>query len=775
MADLDATARFKVDISELKSGITQANQQIKLANSEFRAAGDGSKAWASSLDGLTAKQRQLESVLAAQKQKLATYNEQLKLTEDCYGKDSQEANELRVKINNLTGDINKTESSMRQNAQAAAEMERGHKGAKDAAEGHGKALAALGSAGKAAGEAMVGIGKAVGAGAAALAASTVSAGNYADGILTAATNTHLSTESLQAYAYAAELIDVPLETFEKSLAKNTKSMSAAREGSGAAAEAYSRLGVAVTDGAGNLRDGETVYWETIDALAGIEDETERDALSMQIFGKSAQDLNSLIATGSQGFAEYSAEAQAMGAVMGGEQLAALGAFDDTMQRLTSGAGAAKNALGLVLLPVLEQLGGSGVDLLGDFTSAVIGANGDLSLMGGAVSDFATGAVGAISDALPMVLGLVTDVMAALIQGVGNSLPQIAASLAGAATGLVQAIAEVAPSLMAAGVQAVSALVSGLASALPQLIPAIVAGVMGMVDALVQNLPALLDAGIQLLLGLVTGIMQALPQLIAMVPTIITNLVAALAEMVPMVIEAGVQLLLAIVENLPAIIDGVISAIPAIISALVGFFTGPAVPNIIQAGVQLLLALVQNLPAIIGQIVGRLPEIITAIVGGLVGAVPQLAQAGVQLLQGLIDGLWRMAGSVVNALVNIIKGAIDGFLGFLGIHSPSRVMAGYGVNLGEGLVQGIASMAGEVGGAMAGLVDEAALTAQIGGASLAITARPAQAEGAGAAQAGQAGPSFSIGSLAYTPDSRVAGIVEQLFSEVMRTQRMGVSR
>ncbi len=76
--------------------------------------------------------------------------------------------------------------------------------------------------------------------------------------------------------------------------------------------AYNRLGVKVRDNDGNLRDSETVYWELIDALGGITNETERDALAMQIFGKSAQELNPLIVQGSAGIAAFTEVSKADG-------------------------------------------------------------------------------------------------------------------------------------------------------------------------------------------------------------------------------------------------------------------------------------------------------------------------------------------------------------------------------------------------------------------------------------------------------------------------------
>ena len=80
------------------------------------------------------------------------------------------------------------------------------------------------------------------------------------------TVTGMSTDSLQAYSYAADLVDVSLDTMTGSMAKNIKSMSNAAKGSATYADTYAKLGVAVTGANGELRNSEDVYWETIDAL-----------------------------------------------------------------------------------------------------------------------------------------------------------------------------------------------------------------------------------------------------------------------------------------------------------------------------------------------------------------------------------------------------------------------------------------------------------------------------------------------------------------------------
>ena len=118
------------------------------------------------------------------------------------------------------------------------------------------------------------------------------------------------------------LVDVDVSTVASSLKKLTKNMDSARGGTGAAADAFATLGVSVTDINGSLRDNEDVFYDTIDALGKMENETERDALAMAIFGKSATDLNPMIEAGSKQLKAFADEAHEMGYVLDGDALKA---------------------------------------------------------------------------------------------------------------------------------------------------------------------------------------------------------------------------------------------------------------------------------------------------------------------------------------------------------------------------------------------------------------------------------------------------------------------
>lgn len=191
---------------------------------------------------------------------------------------------------------------------------------------------------------------------------------FADNIITLSMQTGQSTQQLQEFAYASELIDVSVDTLQGSLTKLTNNMQDTMNGTGNAKASFEALGITVTNADGSMRSANDVFYETIDALGQVKNETERDAMSMDIFGRSAQDLNPLIIQGSQTLKAYADEAHNMGYVLDDEALSALGAVDDAYQRLQKTQEGVKNQLAVEFAPYLEEFYGdvtSGIKYIGD--------------------------------------------------------------------------------------------------------------------------------------------------------------------------------------------------------------------------------------------------------------------------------------------------------------------------------------------------------------------------------------------------------------------------
>ncbi|WP_234387480.1 phage tail tape measure protein [Sphingomonas sp. STIS6.2] len=73
---------------------------------------------------------------------------------------------------------------------------------------------------------------------------------------------------------------------------------------------------------------------------------------------------------------------------------------------------------------------------------------------------------------------------------------------------------------------------------------------------------------------------------------------------------------------------------------------------------------------------------------------RFAQIGRDMISGLIRGIFGMFGSLKTTIVGVASSAAGWFKAKLGIHSPSRVFAGFGGNIVDGLTNGIAAQEGE---------------------------------------------------------------------------------
>lgn len=130
----ETTTKFKVDISELKANFQEAQRLVRLANSEFKAATSGMDKWSNSADGLSAKIKQLNSILGAEKTKLSSLQKQYELVAKEQGENSKGAQELLIKINNQKAAIGKTENALNKYKTALSEMENASKKSESATE-----------------------------------------------------------------------------------------------------------------------------------------------------------------------------------------------------------------------------------------------------------------------------------------------------------------------------------------------------------------------------------------------------------------------------------------------------------------------------------------------------------------------------------------------------------------------------------------------------------------------------------------------------------------
>ena len=184
-----------------------------------------------------------------------------------------------------------------------------------------------------------------------LAGLAVKAGQNADEINTLAKQTGVATDELQKMQYASDLIDVDVSTITGSLRKMKKNLDSNTE-------AFENLGVATKEN-GQFREITDIFYDTVEALGQIPNETERDIAAMDIFGKSADELAGIIDDGGASLKALGEEAENLGVIIPEEDLQRANELNDQLDRLKA-----------EILPTITQLGIKVIEAIQPYLPAI---------------------------------------------------------------------------------------------------------------------------------------------------------------------------------------------------------------------------------------------------------------------------------------------------------------------------------------------------------------------------------------------------------------------
>lgn len=430
---------------EYKQAISEIGSGMKVLDSEMRKVSSAYAQNADSVEALNAKNDVLERKISTQVEKIEYLKAALQQSAEKYGEADKRTMQWQTSLNNAEAELNNLNNQFDENKQKIADSgkEMGNLGdvvngltsklgiqLPDGMKSSMNAMGSLDAQSLALAGGFAAVAAAIVKVEKAMISMTKESAAFADNIITLSMQTGQSTQQLQEFAYASELIDVSVDTLQGSLTKLTNNMQDTMNGTGNAKASFDKLGVSVTNADGSMRSANDVFYETIDALGQVKNETERDAMSMDIFGRSAQDLNPLIIQGSKTLKEYADEAHNVGYVLDDEALSALGAVDDAYQRLQNTQEGVKNQLSAEFAPYLEEFYGDVTTMVKDGgkalkDSGIVDAFGMLLETVGDIlnpmSDLSNNRVPALTKALqPLakVMALMADA-AELLKGVIN--------------------------------------------------------------------------------------------------------------------------------------------------------------------------------------------------------------------------------------------------------------------------------------------------------------------------------------------------------------------
>lgn len=233
----------------------------------------------------------------------------------------------------LAADVGKLQTDMRR---AVSVVDAGVGKMRSAAQLASKALAGLG----------------VGLSVAGLAGFVRQGIELADSMGKAAQRAGVTTEAFTQLNYAAELADVSTSTLETSLGILGRNAAEAARGSETSAKAFERIGVAVTNADGSLRDVDQIFLDVADSLAKLPTGAQQTASAMDLLGRGGRQLLPVLTEGRAGLEAFGAEARRLGIVISSDTAAAADAFGDQLDKMKIAARGLAITVGTDLLPAM---------------------------------------------------------------------------------------------------------------------------------------------------------------------------------------------------------------------------------------------------------------------------------------------------------------------------------------------------------------------------------------------------------------------------------------
>lgn len=292
------------DTSKLQGALKDTNNEIKKTQSQLKDVERLLKLDPKNTELLRQKQELLGKAIGETKDKLDTLRDaEAKMKSAGVDQNSDQFMALKREIIATEGELKKLTDETKNTKAGFDKIKEAADKVAQAADKVAKKTRPLSAAGAALSGALLGAG--------------MKSISTADDLATLSKRTGVSTASLQKFAYASDMVDVSVEEITGSLQKMKKTLSGNPE-------AFTKLGIAVKNTDGSFRNIEDIFMDSLSALSKIGGETERDLVAMELFGRSADTLATIIDDGGEGLKAYGEQAQELGLILS----------EDTINRLT---------------------------------------------------------------------------------------------------------------------------------------------------------------------------------------------------------------------------------------------------------------------------------------------------------------------------------------------------------------------------------------------------------------------------------------------------------
>ena len=707
------TAKFKVDISDLKKNISEANKEIKLANATFKSQTAGMEKWSKDANGLSEKLKQLKTVLSNQKTILSSYENQLTRQKKAYAENgsrieqlkaklqelakngvaktdaeyqkyekalravikeqdnnAKACDDLKLKVLNQKATIGQTEASIEKYTQAQRNLEAESKSLTKTVSDQQTKLSQLKSK-------YIDVATAEGK-------DSVAAKKLASEIKSLSTDLNANQRELAESENAANKLDKSFDKAEKSSSGLASKLAGGiKKGFAVAATSLAAVGATAIASGKKMFDMSKQVAETGDNIDKMSQKIGISKKAYQewdyVFDRSGANVDNL-QTGMKKLSTVIVDA-AKGSDKAQEKLSAIGlSIDDlngksqdeqlsiVIERLQQmGSGAERTAAASALLGKSATDMNAVLNMSVEETAALKKEAEDYGMV---MSDDAVSASANFKDSLTKLSGtmggLKNRIVGALLPGITQVMDGFSDLIAGGddadkkleegfssivenITSAASKITPVLGSLLSSLLKQAPSLFQQLVSGISQLLPTLLPLAAQAVATILTGLAA---QSPNILSSLLSGLQIAFGTLVRALPRLVQSIASTLPTLIPMVITAAVNMVTTLAKNISSIIQPLIKVLPSVLLSVATSLMDN-LPTLIQGAISLVLGLVDALPQVLTGLLDALPTAIESVVTGLLNSLPILIDGAVQLVTSLVEHLPEILLSLIQAAPQIL--------------------------------------------------------------------------------------------------------------------------
>lgn len=265
----------------------------------------------------------------------------------------------------------------------------------------------------------------------------------ADAAAKAAQSAGISIQALTGLQFAASLAGASNEQLADSFKFLNVNIIEANKGSEKQAIAFQRLGVATKDAAGQARSADKVMLDVAERFAGLKDEAEKTAIAQELFGRSGAKMIPFLNQGREGILALTEQARSYGLVLSDEVAKASEQFNDSLTTLGAISKGSANQVAAGLLPTLNSLTGTMIEISTQTDTASIAAASFSNILKtlGSTAIIVGGILGTVGKAIGAVAAAIVSVVAGDFQTAFNIIKDGSADISDTVSGTAKRVGD----------------------------------------------------------------------------------------------------------------------------------------------------------------------------------------------------------------------------------------------------------------------------------------------------------------------------------------------